>query len=624
MSRTHIINSIVKHVKATKYLEIGISDGNNFSNIDCECKVGVDPELLTSATYHLTSDDFFKENKETFDVIFLDGLHHSDQLERDINNSLEILNENGIILCHDMIPISYEQQKIPYTTGKWTGDVWKTFVKFRQTREDLEMFTLDIDMGIGIIMKGKQKLLKLTEELTYENFEKRKFEWLNIMFLSDFYSNFLKQHPYSHILGQFIYNPEDDLINFYLGLEYHNDGQTAAAISFYLRSAERTEDILLKYECLLRGSMCFDTQGSRGNSVIGLLQHAVALLPNRPEAYYFLSRYYERTGKWFEGYMLASIGVKNIVTDLPKLRTDINYPGHYGLLFEKAVNGWWCGLCSESLDLLKNIAYNYILDEPHKKAVIKNLQNLGGWKTSNEFQSYLKTKSQEEIESQKTHTLYIKEVYSDVKTQFKGLEKISKNYSEAFQDMLVLTLLNGKRKGYYLEIGAGFPVYGNNTYLLETEFNWKGVSIDIELESIERYLHDRQNQALLRDATTADYKELLLQAKAPNTIDYLQLDCDPPENTYTALTKIPFDEYLFNVITYEHDHYKDSTGNYREKSRTYLKDKGYVLLISDISTNGKDTFEDWWIHPSLISPISTKLTDTSPLVKKAKNLFILS
>ncbi len=624
MSRTHIINSMIKHVKATKYLEIGISDGNNFANINCKHKIGVDPELTSPATYHFTSDDFFEKNKETFDVIFLDGLHHSDQLERDINNSLKILNENGIILCHDMIPISYEQQKIPYTGGSWTGDVWKTFVKFRQTCADLVMFTLDIDMGIGVIMKGSQKILKVAEELTYENFEKRKFEWLNIMLLSDFYNNFLKIHPYSQMLGQFVDSPEDDLVNFYLGLEYHNDGQTAAAISFYLRSAERTEDILLKYECLLRASMCFDTQGSRGNSVIGLLQHAVALLPNRPEAYYFLSRYYERTEKWFEGYMLASIGVKNIVTDLPKLRTDINYPGYYGLLFEKAVNGWWCGLCSESLDLLKNIAYNYILDEPHKKAVIKNLQNLGGWKTPNQFESYLKNTSQEEIESQKTLNLYTKKDYSNVKNIFKDLEKIPRNYSKAFQDMLVLTLLNGKREGYYLEIGAGFPVYGNNTYLLETEFNWKGVSIDIELESIERYLHDRQNQALLRDATTADYRELLLQAKAPTIIDYLQLDCDLPESTYTALTKIPFDEYSFNVITYEHDHYNDSTGIYREKSRSFLKNKGYILLISDVSTNRKDTFEDWWIHPSMISPISTKLVNTSPIIKKAKNLFILS
>jgi hypothetical protein len=36
--------------------------------------------------------------------------------------------------------------------------------------------------------------------------------------------------------------------------------------------------------------------------------------------------------------------------------------------------------------------------------------------------------------------------------------------------------------------------------------------------------------------------------------DYLQLDCDPPSVTYDILTKIPFDEHKFAVITYEHDH----------------------------------------------------------------------
>ena len=622
MSRTSIINSIIKQINATKYLEIGISDGNNFKNVQCAYKVGVDPDTASPATLHLTSDTFFSNNEETFDIIFIDGLHHSDQVERDILNSLNILNENGIILCHDVLPTSYEQQTIPFISGKWTGDVWKAFVKFRQTREDLKMFTIDVEKGIGIIMKGKQELLVINEELNYKNFEKRKFEWVELLPLNKFYTDILQTDSYSNLLQQYINNPESDLLNFYLAVEYDKMGQTAAAISFYLRAAERTDEDLLKYECLLRASMCFDAQGSRGNSVIGLLQHAVSLLPKRPEAYFLLSRYYERTQKWFEGYMLASIGEKVTESDLCKLRTVVDYPGYYGLLFEKAVTGWWCGLCEESLGILKKLSLEYIMDSPHKTAVVSNLKKLGGWKEPHHFRSFLKTKEEELEASQRDLKIYTKTSFNKLKFKFKDSKNIERNYSEAFQDMFVLTLLDGKREGYYLEVGAGFPFYGNNTYLLESEFEWKGVSIDVEKESIERHFEDRKNQALLRDATKLDYKVLFKQAKAPSIVDYLQLDCDPPSVTYDILTKIPFKDYKFRVITYEHDYYQDDSKLFKEKSRTFLKEKGYKLLISNVSTDGVKDFEDWWIHPDLVNVPLIDIQNTDSTIKTAKDLFL--
>ena len=79
MTRTDIIQLLIDKIKAKSYLEIGVSGGENFQTIRCENKVGVDPELTSPATIFLTSDEFFKQNKDTFDVIFVDGLHHADQ-----------------------------------------------------------------------------------------------------------------------------------------------------------------------------------------------------------------------------------------------------------------------------------------------------------------------------------------------------------------------------------------------------------------------------------------------------------------------------------------------------------------------------------------------------------------
>ena len=76
----------------------------------------------------MTSDEFFEQNKEKFDIVFIDGLHHSEQVYKDILNSLNILNEDGTIICHDMNPTEEFRQIVPR----------KLAIKTRKkTREDV-------------------------------------------------------------------------------------------------------------------------------------------------------------------------------------------------------------------------------------------------------------------------------------------------------------------------------------------------------------------------------------------------------------------------------------------------------------------------------------------------------
>ena len=65
----------------------------------------------------------FGNNKKNFDVIFIDGFHHYEQCRKDIINSLKVLNENGFILLHDMIPRSWIEENIPRLGTVWSGDV---------------------------------------------------------------------------------------------------------------------------------------------------------------------------------------------------------------------------------------------------------------------------------------------------------------------------------------------------------------------------------------------------------------------------------------------------------------------------------------------------------------------
>ena len=190
--------------------------------------------------------------------------------------------------------------------------------------------------------------------------------------------------------------------------------------------------------------------------------------------------------------------------------------------------------------------------------------------------------------------IYSKTDYNNFKFKFKGLKNILQNYSQCYQDLFVLYILKGKKKGTYLEIGAGKPFYGNNTALLK-EFNWSGISLEINQSLINQWLIERPNDIILNeDATNVDFNKIY-NNNLPKSIDYLQLDIDPSSNTYKALKNIPFDQIQFNVITYEHDYYVDNS-KYRLKSREFLKEKNYILIASNISPDNHSPFEDWYVH----------------------------
>lgn len=192
----------------------------------------------------------------------------------------------------------------------------------------------------------------------------------------------------TNLLHNFIDNPEDVKNNTNLAVYYDSIGQTASAVSYYLRAAERTQCDKIKYQCILRSAICFTTQGSRNFTVKGLLQHALAILPSRPEAYFLLSRFYEKEEKYHDSYLIASIGEKIADEHCEPLDFDVDYPGFYGIKFEKAVSSWWCGLCDESRKIFEDLDKNYNLDKIHKDAVKFNLEKLSS-SNKNLHQIYL-------------------------------------------------------------------------------------------------------------------------------------------------------------------------------------------------------------------------------------------
>ena len=64
-----------------------------------------------------------------------------------------------------------------------------------------------------------------------------------------------------------------------------------------------------------------------------------------------------------------------------------------------------------------------------------------------------------------------------------------RSFSQLQQDIEVLKYYDYKHNGYFVEIGASDGIELSNTYLLETEYNWKGICVEPIPERYDLLLH---------------------------------------------------------------------------------------------------------------------------------------
>ena len=180
--RWDLVKYLIDKYKYSDYLEIGCDQDQLFSKVQIQNKIGVDP--VSGGNVRKTSDDFFKDNSRKFDIVFIDGLHTYEQVKKDILNSVNCLNNNGIILVHDCMPDNLSKQAVPRYRMLWNGDVWKAIVDLRQD-ENLEIFTCEMDQGIGVIQKKKNSSVleidKPINQLKFEDYFNNYKEYLRVI-----------------------------------------------------------------------------------------------------------------------------------------------------------------------------------------------------------------------------------------------------------------------------------------------------------------------------------------------------------------------------------------------------------------------------------------------------------
>lgn len=179
---------------------------------------------------------------------------------------------------------------------------------------------------------------------------------------------------------------------------------------------------------------------------------------------------------------------------------------------------------------------------------------------------------------------------------------------QALQDLFVTTVLKQKRNGMFVEIGSNHPITHNNTYILESAYNWKGLMVEYDREFERLYKHIRPNSIyVIQDARTVPYRDILDTNNFPANIDYLQIDLDVDNKstleTLLVLDSSVFDAYKFATVTFEHDIYRGDFYNTRALSREIFARRGYELVFPDVAVfwQGKNSpFEDWYVHPELV------------------------
>lgn len=195
-TRTDLLNHLAEKYQLKRYLEIGVQNpAQNFDKINCPYKISVDPDPNANATIQKTSDEYFTAEiglneqfpslQKNYDLIFIDGLHTAEQVQKDFENALQVLTPNGFIVLHDCNPEKEEHTIVPRPTktGHWNGSCYKFAASFQGSPH---VHTVDIDNGCMVIQKKAGLRWSKVDYILWDYFDEYRKEILNLISWDEF------------------------------------------------------------------------------------------------------------------------------------------------------------------------------------------------------------------------------------------------------------------------------------------------------------------------------------------------------------------------------------------------------------------------------------------------------
>lgn len=174
-TRVDVLKHLINRFGYTSYLEIGIQYGHCWTQIECPNKVGVEPNPYPDENViQATSDQFFENNKDTFDLIFIDGDHSYHQAIKDIRNAIKILNPGGTIVCHDTYPPD-ENHTNPFQCG----EVYKAIAEIR-SEGGFKFCTFNEDFGVCSFQRDESVEPMDVMGVSYQQYMEKAQDILNL------------------------------------------------------------------------------------------------------------------------------------------------------------------------------------------------------------------------------------------------------------------------------------------------------------------------------------------------------------------------------------------------------------------------------------------------------------
>ena len=176
-----LINDLISDLNYKSYLELGVSVGESWKLISCENKIGVDNNINVANEFdgvvHSTTDDYFLNNQNKFDLIYIDALHENNQVYKDFKNSFNALNDSGIIIFHDINPLDISQ-----THFNSSGDIFELWIELSNT---YKVYTIKGTAGdsIGVFIKSENsKFIDIeVKDYTYQFFSENREKFISYL-----------------------------------------------------------------------------------------------------------------------------------------------------------------------------------------------------------------------------------------------------------------------------------------------------------------------------------------------------------------------------------------------------------------------------------------------------------
>jgi hypothetical protein len=153
-----------------------------------------------------------------------------------------------------------------------------------------------------------------------------------------------------------------------------------------------------------------------------------------------------------------------------------------------------------------------------------------------------------------------------------------------------LRLCGDKENGTYVEIGSSHWLENNHTYMLEKEFGWKGVGIEIEDHYVKEYINNRSNPCIRDDATTFNWDRYFEDNNFPKQIDHLSIDTD--QTNLLSLINMPLSRYRFSTIVIENKEYHNGSSGIDNKVQKIQQE---ILSRYNYTLIGSGYTDDFWI-----------------------------